>query len=93
MLRNRTRPAQILLCISLAVSGFAVLCPFLLPGHFDGLLGYLLYSLPLGFLAGMFAFWARSLAGMLIATFAAFAPLLIIWGLLSINISPFGRLF
>lgn len=90
MFRNQTRPAQILLLISLIISGIAVLIPFLLPGQFDGYLGYLLYSIPLGVVAGFFAFFARSLAGILVASFAAFAPLLIVWGLLSVHVFPFG---
>lgn len=93
MLKNRTRPAQVLLCASLGLSGFAVLCPFVFAGHFEGFLSYLLYSIPLGFIAGVLAFFARSLAGMLIASFAALGPLLIVWGALSIHVSPFGRLF
>ncbi len=93
MLQNRTRPAQFLLCASLLVSGLAVMCPFIFPGQFSTILGYLLYSIPLGILAAMLSFFARSVGGMIVASFAAFAPMLLVWLLFSIYVSPFGRLF
>lgn len=70
---------------SILISSLAIAFPYLFPSIFpEGTLTYYTITIPLGIVAGIFAYFARSWWLMALAAIAGLSPLLLIWIILLI---------